>query len=387
MTTSSMRILATLFVLAVAAYFPVAAQAIYLQPDLEIVPVARLVENLEEQADDDPENTYARFNLARLHGMAYALKTDEVEAQRGDDTGVWYGYSPTTIPYENQETDDAAAQAAAEQHLELAIANYREALDIDANHVAARLGLAWCLEQAGETDEAIEQYRQTIEDAWENEEDLNSLSLSGSTLTMEAAGYLIPLLDAQDDADEIAELEERVAFHQGLPQPVTPIAVPLADNVAIEDMLNQQAAVAFDVDGSGVEAQWSWITPQAAWLVCDPAGQGEIRSGLQLFGNVTFWCFWENGYQPLAALDNNADGELTGNELACLGLWHDVNGNGVSDAGEVQTLAAYDIVALNCTSQSHDHTSVAAYAPAGIRFGDGTTRATYDVILERQTGE
>ena len=63
---------------------------------------------------------------------------------------------------------------------------------------------------------------------------------------------------------------------------------------------------------------------------------------------MTFWLFWSNGYEPMRALDDNADGELSGAELQHLAIWHDRNRDGVSDAGEVRPLAAHGIVALSC---------------------------------------
>jgi hypothetical protein len=33
-------------------------------------------------------------------------------------------------------------------------------------------------------------------------------------------------------------------------------------------------------------------TKDGGWLVYEPKGKGEVTSGLQLFGGVTFWLFW-----------------------------------------------------------------------------------------------
>jgi hypothetical protein len=97
-----------------------------------------------------------------------------------------------------------------------------------------------------------------------------------------------------------------------------------------------------------------------------------------MFGNVTFWIFWRDGYQALASLDNNADGKLTGAELDGLALWNDRNSDGVSDAGEVTPASECGIEAINCDSDLH---------PSGIRFNergaifrDGSSRATFDWI-------
>ena len=85
-----------------------------------------------------------------------------------------------------------------------------------------------------------------------------------------------------------------------------------------------------DADGSALP-RWTWISSRAGWLVHDPRRTGEITSALQWFGNVTFWLFWENGYDALAALDDDADGELAGDELRDLAIWHDRNSTGTSE--------------------------------------------------------
>jgi hypothetical protein len=101
--------------------------------------------------------------------------------------------------------------------------------------------------------------------------------------------------------------------------------------------------VKFDLDGTGRPQTYPWLRPDAAFLVWDPQHTGRITSGRQLFGNVTWWMFWNDGYQAMAALDDNHDGWLTGCELAGLALWFDVNQNGVSDPGEVIPIDKTDI--------------------------------------------
>ena len=65
----------------------------------------------------------------------------------------------------------------------------------------------------------------------------------------------------------------------------------------------------------------AWIVP--AWLVFDRRGTGSITSGLQLFGSVTFWLFWENGYDALRSLDDNGDGAIAGADRHRLGAQRD----------------------------------------------------------------
>ncbi len=158
----------------------------------------------------------------------------------------------------------------------------------------------------------------------------------------------------------------------------TPILVPLGPEAALEDLVDADARVTFDLDGSGLAQRWGWITPQAAWLVFDAEGQGRIMSGLQMFGNVTFWIFWRDGYEALRSLDDNQDGVLRGAELRGLALWQDRNGDGVSDPGEVRPVAAWSITAISCAAETHS--SGVSWSPRGAVFANGETRPTYDWI-------
>jgi hypothetical protein len=116
--------------------------------------------------------------------------------------------------------------------------------------------------------------------------------------------------------------------------------------------------------------------------VHDPAATGKVTSGLQLFGNVSFWLFWETGYDALAALDDDGDSKLGGSELRGLALWHDANRNGLSDAGEVKPLGDYGIVSLSCRyERDRTHPDGIAYSPRGAAFRDGRTRPTFDLVL------
>ena len=221
-----------------------------------------------------------------------------------------------------------------------------------------------------------------VEKGWEAEKGLTSLRPGGHTVTGEGAGYLIPLLDPDKDKAEIATLTERAAKLKKLPRPVTPVAVPLRDGLAAADLEDRSASVAFDADGTGLRKNWTWATRDAAWLVHDPKQSGKVTSALQLFGGVTFWLFWETGYDALAALDDDRDGQLTGAELAGLALWHDANGNGVSDPGEVKPLSEHGVVAVSCRwERDPRHPDRIAFSKAGVTFKDGKTRPTFDLVL------
>jgi hypothetical protein len=116
---------------------------------------------------------------------------------------------------------------------------------------------------------------------------------------------------------------------------------------------------------SGMWYQWR-ASARAPLLVYDPAHKGEISSAHQLFGEWTFGgkrvaarrhesladihdgmsVAWSNGFEALATLDTNGDEKISDTELEPLGLWFDENRDGVSQKGEVRTLAHVGITTL-----------------------------------------
>jgi hypothetical protein len=190
----------------------------------------------------------------------------------------------------------------------------------------------------------------------------------------------MPLLDPVKDAAEIARLTGYVKELNQKPRQVTPLVIPLAALTDISQLIDHSARIRFDADGSALDREWTWISKDAGWLVYDQRGTKQITSALQLFGNVTFWMFWENGYEALRALDDNQDDRLAGAELTGLGIWRD--SDGISDGGEVRSLAEWGIVALSCGYESEDESDVyIASSRRGVTFADGSTRPTYDVLL------
>jgi hypothetical protein len=138
------------------------------------------------------------------------------------------------------------------------------------------------------------------------------------------------------------------------------------------------AEVRFDLDGTGRLQHYSWLQPETALLVWDPERTGRITSGRQLFGNVTWWMFWQNGYQALAALDDNHDGWISGPELSGLSLWFDRNQNGFSDPGEVIPIEEAGVEALAVEADAKD--GMVLTSTRGVRMKDGTVLPSWDWI-------
>ena len=161
------------FTIFIAIIFQNQSHARYIRPQLEATPVDRLVKNLSEQLKAKPKDVTLRFNLARVHAMAFALKTDEAKVRAGKaNLGAWFGYEPRHVPFKAAPTKDDAKRKAAEAQLKLALERYAEVLKMDPKHLSAQLGYGWCLEQAGKKAEAIAQYKKTIELGWAKEVNL-----------------------------------------------------------------------------------------------------------------------------------------------------------------------------------------------------------------------
>ena len=394
------------------------ASAHWAMMETAIVPIGRVLTNLEQRLRVNSNDVATLYNLGRVHSMAFADPERvevEVAGKRGQSQPMgepFFGYFDTGLPDGAGKTNALqAATPAARAHLTNAVFFYQRAarlLKQGTNATANRwlaspiqLGLAWSLDQAHRRPEAIQAYREALATAWREEVDhglplreqltwswdqlrarRNPLSKPpaylgpGVVFSEEIIDYLLPLLDPVKDAREIAQLRTDKATLLSMGRAITPIMVPLAPDTAFDALVNPTATVPFDLDGSGLLKRWGWITPRAAWLVYDADGSGQITSGLQLFGNVTFYVFWRDGYAALTALDDNGDGRLTGAELQHLALWRDANSNGICDPGEVRPLADYGITALECAGQTDSAGMV--FHPTGVRFQDGTTRPTYD---------
>jgi len=110
--------------------------------------------------------------------------------------------------------------------------------------------------------------------------------------------------------------------------------------------------VYFDHDGDGVLTKTGWAGANDALLVWDRNGNGTIDTGAELFGDFTVLpngTLAPNGFAALAALDANGDGviDATDPAFAELKLWRDISQDGVSQGGELVSLADAGIVSLN----------------------------------------
>ena len=134
-----------------------------------------------------------------------------------------------------------------------------------------------------------------------------------------------------------------------------PIVLDLFGNgfapVSVKDGVN------FDLDQNGFAEKMGWTSGDDAWLVVDKNGNGKIDNGSEMFGDKTKLSngqYAKNGFEALREYDSNHDGIIDANDadFGKLMVWVDANGNGISESGELMTLAAAGVVSIDLGYQA-----------------------------------
>lgn len=141
-------------------------------------------------------------------------------------------------------------------------------------------------------------------------------------------------------------------------QTISPIVLDL-DGDGIETVAVANG-VYFDHNNDGFKEKTGWASADDGLLVLDRNGNGTIDSGRELFGTNTEYIsgiLAESGYEALETVDSNHDGVINSSDaqFANLKVWKDLNQNGVSDSGELLTLAEAGIASITLT---HSDTEV-----------------------------
>ncbi len=211
---------------------------------------------------------------------------------------------------------DAPAQpnAAAIARLESAEAHYARAIELDGDDLRARLGHAYTLDRLGRLDDARAELREIVQRGQPRLEPQADWELY--TVLTETGVHFQRIATSATDRYRVRRLQKRLG--QVVPMMyITPVVVPLRD-APFSALTNNASDVAFDFSGTGDTRAQGWLTPDAAWLVWDPNARGDVRSGFDMIGQRTWAVFWHDGFEVLRALDDDASGELNGDELTGL---------------------------------------------------------------------
>ena len=107
----------------------------------------------------------------------------------------------------------------------------------------------------------------------------------------------------------------------------------------------------FDLDEDGVAERTGWVGSHDGLLVYDKNGNGRVDGIAELVGSAK-----TDGFDALASFDSDGNGRIDAGDMAfsALRVWRDVNGNGVTNAGEMLTMAGAGISSLNLTYSELD---------------------------------
>lgn len=376
----------------------------------ELAPVDRLVASAEQYLTAHADEANAHYTLARVHYLAFSAKSDRVPSFGVSKEGAlriperaMSKMRARANPVDKPAAELDAAQALA--HMIAAEKSFLNALRIDGSNALYQLGLASLLDEgrtwlatakpAGVPAEWQKVTVAKIREAYTKAFDLGlakdstmpTIPLLGleSITSYEAAQALVRLGEqdaasmTEADRTKLAEAKAAIAEFGKLRRgPVTPIVFALEPPRHLEELLANDVTVDFDLRGYGLAERWSWVKPELGFLVWDPSASSRIASARQLFGSYTFEIFRETGYDALAALDDDRDGQLTGAELAGVRVWFDRNSDGVSTAAEVVSLDALGITAISTSACAKD--GIHPMNPTGITLGDRRTLPTWDWI-------
>ncbi len=142
-----------------------------------------------------------------------------------------------------------------------------------------------------------------------------------------------------------------------------PLAIDLdGDGIETIGIPTTGSPVLFDHNADTVKTGTGWLKGDDAWLVRDLNGNGTIDSGRELFGVDTqitaFDAYYTSGtttrnaftgFEALAALDSNGDHVFNASDTAFneVKLWRDLNSDGISQSGELFTLAQASITGVS----------------------------------------
>src|SRR6185503_8727623 len=108
------------------------------------------------------------------------------------------------------------------------------------------------------------------------------------------------------------------------------------------------AGVLFDVDNDGFKEATAWLNSSDGMLAIDRNGDGKIDSASELVTTQNTESA-NAGSNRIGLLDSQSDGTLDANDTAFsqLRVWRDMNGDGLSAAGEIKTLAELGITSID----------------------------------------
>ena len=169
-----------------------------------------------------------------------------------------------------------------------------------------------------------------------------------------------------------------------------PIVIDLnGDGVQLNPLGSSRAS--FDFDNDGYREATAWAGPQDGILVIDAGGDNLVTQAKEIA--FSQWTAEDDtDLQALAKIfDSNHDGVLDAKDarFADFKVWKDANGDGISDAGEMQTLTQAGIQSMNLTVKSGTSATLSdgtqVFGLTDVQRTDGSIVQAADVAFAYNT--
>jgi tetratricopeptide (TPR) repeat protein len=367
-------------VIALVALLPLAASAKFMQP--VPAPVDRLITNIERQLTNRAGDADLHYRRGRLYALSAVQKEAHIRGNAEIDFTILSG---------NDAVLAVPASVVTRAALKTSIESYRTALKLKPDHAPSHLGLGWAIEASAklkvpgaDLKDALAAYKKAFEltqpeDGKRTEQPLSMTGLKG-LLSYEAGEAYVRLAESGGgDAAFVKTAKDHLGKMNGLPRAskVTPIIFSKSGKGSLQQLQDSTRCSTFDLDATGLGQCWEWLTPNAGILVWDPSGKGAVKNGWQLFGSVSFFLFFDHGYEALELLDDDGDGWLAGKELDGIAVWTDSDRDGQPSAKEVKTVQQEKIRRI---AVQPVFSRGVWQQPRGLEMANGTTRATWDWV-------
>ncbi|WP_160005264.1 VCBS domain-containing protein [Rhizobium sp. 18055] len=174
----------------------------------------------------------------------------------------------------------------------------------------------------------------------------------------------------------------------GATSAIDPIILDLDHNgIALTTLDN---GVSFDINADGHQDKIAWTAGTDGILAYDVDGNGKIDNGSEIFSPHFAGGSYVDGLAALATLDSNHDGKIdaTDEAFSKLTIWQDLNHNGISDAGELSSLADHQIasLSLDASASNTDINGQSVLADGSYTLTDGSAGHFVEVAFDTALG-
>ena len=162
-----------------------------------------------------------------------------------------------------------------------------------------------------------------------------------------------------------------------------PIVLDL-DGDGLELVALEDSTAFYDINGDGYRERMAWASADDGFLAYDKDGDGTISAHDEL-SFVSYVEGAQTDLEGLAHFDTNGNGQLDSGdaEWSKFRVWQDLDQDGVSDPGELRTLAEAGITSISLTSDGVEQT-----VAGNTVFGEGSytdaegSQSFFDVALQ-----